>query len=436
MGAKKITLEAINFNYDQIHLQFNKWELLEVYDNQTWEVYKNNWIYKTIKFCDIQKIFQSLNSSNTPDFNFDYKDFSFNGSLNKINWYHSWIIFKTSTLDNKTISAFHLNFGKKQGIASTPNEIVIYSTFIQYLTNLYGQKNAFKFLKDFILDNFDSLKICMIPRRLDLCFDIPTSKKEIYELAIKNKVNFTTELNKTKRANNIPQTMYIGNKTLNPHKPVLRIYDKILDSTKKGKMHLYPFFKGASDVTRLEIEFNAKPLQALAKNTHILEWDNLLSYSNFENIKSLFKSQLQAFLPFIDVLDFKTQNFEYSRSNWSITTANLKEYYAEMGQLPHYHQTIAPGIIKKVREATWPRAILNILFADLSEKEQKELSLGLIEVLQNPNFKRKVKKKTNISNSDRVWLLKEISEKIYKDDVWFNYFNKSLHLGKKKEILD
>lgn len=208
--------------------------------------------------CKYEKeLFESLDFDNSNYW--ELEDYSF--TKNEVPKYKYKIIF---TKDNYSLFAYYKWDKDLPGIIKSKDKIVVYSTAFKLL--------SYEEIQYFLQWYFD-LNKCY---RFDVCLDINMDINLV--LSDFNDLNTGTEF---KKKWNI-ETRYIweSNKYRNKRQ-IIRVYNKILDITKKHKHKLYKEYLAEEYVTRLELEVRSE----LAKNVDYKELfnDDILSaiYRNY-----------------------------------------------------------------------------------------------------------------------------------------------------------
>lgn len=198
-------------------------------------------VYGTCKFEN--ELFESLDFDNSNYW--ELEDYSF--TKNEVPKYKYKIIF---TKDNYSLFAYYKWDKDLPGIIKSKDKLVVYSTAFKLL--------SYEEIQYFLQWYFDLYK-CY---RFDICLDINMDINLV--LSDFNDLNTGTEF---KKKWNI-ETRYIweSNKYRNKRQ-IIRIYDKILDITKKNKHKLYKEYLAEEYVTRLELEVRSE----LARNIDYTE---------------------------------------------------------------------------------------------------------------------------------------------------------------------
>ncbi len=129
-------------------------------------------------------------------------------------------------------------------------------TNISYTVIFYG--GFFSVDKDFsglFLQKFvDSYKDDCRVARIDIALDIPVSMKKFFRSGYKTNFIKGSKYGINERTGTF-ETRYFGTKGTRKH--LIRVYDKKLDSAKKGKMGMYIDYFSHEAVTRVETEIRA-----------------------------------------------------------------------------------------------------------------------------------------------------------------------------------
>lgn len=117
--------------------------------------------------------------------------------------------------------------------------------------------------------------------RVDLAYDVNCSVQELWDC-------HRTQYKKKQTYKGIEglETFYLGAKAYNK-KHFIRVYNKKLDSQKKGKFHLFAEYLSMSQVTRVELQMNV-----LSCRNYSIEPSDILDLHNTKSRKGAFKTRL------------------------------------------------------------------------------------------------------------------------------------------------
>lgn len=173
--------------------------------------------------------------------------------------------------------------------------------------------------------------------RLDVCVDLSAPLPEV--LAAFDKVpQFHSVIGKDKKHQGYAQTYYTDEvqNGLNRSR-LVRVYDKMLDSFRKGKTWLFPHLADAPEVRRVELELRPEFCARLGRSPLDLVSDD-------ELLRRVFNSSLA---------DYSTHALK------SVPLAKCRRYstdlrrdFCALGRLPSRYLAQALGYVRKIREAS------------------------------------------------------------------------------------
>ena len=265
-------------------------------------------------------------------------------------YWHSFSFDLLGELDSVIIRwCFSIAIWRSQGAVTSNSKIWITGSFLHFFFS--------EFTLDFINNTFDR-KYLLETKRFDIACDIPESKKNI-EKSITSKI--TSQINYNKDLEEY-ETLYIWNRK--KQTSFIRIYDKILDTIKKSKTHLYNFEE--DKMTRVEVEFNSEYIKWINKDNYwIINYENLLS--NNQLLKDIFLSRVSEDMTFFTNLEYYDYKFTYLKPS----RIDLEKYYLKHKQLPKWWKKNALGMFKKLQEIIWLKNLFEYL--ELSSSDVKTI---------------------------------------------------------------
>lgn len=163
---------------------------------------------------------------------------------------------KTVILSFMNDGCIHIEKVLDSGIAqSVSYAVTFYSTYF-YINEIK------KVLSNFIAKYKNDLSLS----RTDLALDVDTTVQELWDC-------HRTQFKKKQSYENGAdlETFYLGSKAYNK-KHLIRVYNKKLDSRKKGKYHLFTEYLDQETVTRVELQLNVLSCKTFnIEPTHILD---------------------------------------------------------------------------------------------------------------------------------------------------------------------
>ena len=342
----------------------------------------------------------NINTSNTERANYIYTNED--GEYEKYTYikfciagYDDGFLFQY-TYEGETVNAFSVLFWKKKGSVTTENKITFYGSFLHEK----GRTYILELIEDFFkTENFLGL------RRFDVACDVPESKKNIIQ-SFKRKPK--TELNYDAKKQE-HETYYFWNRQNRTR--LIRVYDKVLDTFKKWKWHLYNFTEH-DNVTRIEVEFWKTAIDAMNENETYVSYDILLRSDLV--LKNLFLQSVINSIWYFEEVDFNKYEFSYPRRH----KKDLKEYYMKHKQLPEWYRKNGFWLFQKIRKAIGFKWFFEYLFEDI------ELEKWLDKFMDFYYKKKWAEKRVRIANMsswkmiksiyDREQLAEDIFEMLYK----------------------
>ncbi|MBU0766479.1 hypothetical protein KKF55_01685 [Patescibacteria group bacterium] len=153
---------------------------------------------------------------------------------------------------------------------------------ISYVATFYGAFFYIDALDQFLLKFMKQYKSSLSLSRLDLCLDVNVSTSTLWK---SHKSQFRKK-QRIENGNHL-ETFYLGAKKGNK-KHFIRVYDKKLDSQKKGKFHLFMNYMEEEVVTRVEVQVNIKSLEAMKVSLHkVIEYEKARLVNEKEGQKFL-----------------------------------------------------------------------------------------------------------------------------------------------------
>lgn len=320
------------------------------------------------------KLVFEINETNTSSWYIEYTDkngeiFKFKYSLATPSWYFKGYKFET-IIDDEILDLFNVCFWDISWTIKSRNKITFYSSFLVCFWN--------DWVFDFIQDFFDVRFIDWL-RRFDIALDLPENKKNLIDSF---KTVPTSEIwwNKKDKER---ETIYFWNRK---NKTILvRIYDKIKDTIKKWKTHLFDFWD-VKNMTRVEIEFWLNFIKWVNSEIEILTYWNLLL--DYQTLRDLFFSRINSFVWY-----FSDERFmkEYKMAKYIPKIDNIDNYYIKYGQLPSYHKRVIERCWRYIK-MLWLEQFLSISYSKMDNSEIIEIYQKFLETFRF-RIKNKITKK-------------------------------------------
>lgn len=311
----------ININIDYLTFSFDTFEFLKN-DIKNLTI----WLSANSDFADFKYSFNNL-------------EYNINIKTIKIYWYTRFFDFSIIAENEKSITLFQIYFWWFKWNISTRSKLEIKGSFFQ----LFWKDEVFNFL----LDKFNINKIDKI-LRFDIAVDIPENKKNLEKTFIDTP---TSQLNYNKLKQEF-ETIYFWFR--GDTKYILRIYDKILDSVKKNKIFMYDF-KDYKDLTRLELEFGEKEIDAI-NNINKNKINIYSLFDSIELIKNLFLSYISKHISFFSLLEYQKYNIKYTQPK----RIDLQSF-VDIWALPPRWSNNAVSIMQKFKNIIWFKKFLELL---------------------------------------------------------------------------
>lgn len=272
------------------------------------------------------------------------------------------------------IDAFSINFTREKNDLDNPRiTLVIYS---QLLT-LYNRQ---KFdLITFLKQNFSFYKQTNF-RRPDFCLDVWLPKKEILPFFKKFKSKLSLQ------SDGFYQTYYTRNIMSDTNRLMItRIYDKLSDTFRKKKWHLYTHLNH-TQVNRIECEIRKEYAQTityniydLLENIHI-QWAVFIKFVNKDLIKTHRLSQCDINkIPFLESDKFAHQYY----SRIETRDFDLSTNFQKLGFIPKRYMDHANWYAKNILAQTWYKGFIQYIFWNYFDDQSK------IQLL--PSWDKKIK---------------------------------------------
>ena len=269
-----------------------------------------------------------------------YSFLSVNGELMKFSYsrikakgYPLGFKFET-ILNDEIIPCFALFYGGKAGCTNSKNKLTIYSTFFVVEQNGWFPPGT---IKNTLRENFEIMLGSI--RRMDISFDTTEELPKIIKRFDKN-IKFHSQIGDDAKYVGYFQTYYtsgVQNSTNRTRQ--VRIYDKILDSFKKGKSFLFPHIKGKQEVRRIELELRPAYCERLLHHP----FDIL---DNLDNIVwKLFEKNMAKYSLYYSNVDV----------SWLLPYAKrgespLRQIFMETGQIPEDYMARVNGYMLSIHK--------------------------------------------------------------------------------------
>lgn len=272
------------------------------------------------------------------------------------------------------IDAFSINFTREKNDYDNPRiTLVIYSQFL----TLYNRQ---KFdLITFLKQNFSFHKQTNF-RRPDFCLDVWLPKKETLSYFKKFKSMISLQ------SDGYYQTYYTRNIQSDMNRLMItRIYDKLSDTFRKKKWHLYTHLNH-THVNRIECEIRKEYAQTityniydLLENIHI-QWAVFIKFLNKDLIKKYRLTQKDINeIPFLK--SDKLAHQYYSRIE--TRDFDLSTNFQKIGFIPKRYMDHANGYAKNILAQTWYKWFIQYIFWNYFDDEKKIQTL--------PSWDKKIK---------------------------------------------
>jgi hypothetical protein len=347
-------------------------------------------------------IFSLSDNSKTFILTYPEYDLKFEWVLTTVPWYWKHYRFDYECEWIKIKDGFSITLWRQKGAVTSFSKITFTGSFITYF--------GVNFLYNFIEYNFDSNFLLEV-RRFDISCDVPEKKQNVVNSItwiITSKINYNKKLKEY-------ETLYIWRRQKNTS--FIRIYDKILDTIKKSKTHLYNFEN--EFLTRVEIEFNDEYIKWFNKSNY---WKiyrkTLLTDEKF--IKDLYLSRISEDMTFFSDLSFHKYEFNFIKP----TRIDLAKYYLDTKQLPPRWQKNALWMFIKLKNIIWIENLINYL------KLTPDESLSFFKYYTEKKkylMNCKIKRKNNsINKLTKYWKImsgnlekaEEVNELLLQKNVW------------------
>jgi len=305
-------------------------------------------------------------------------------SVNKFypKWYSHWYQF-TLSISDIPVTLFAINYPLKR---EHRKSLVIHSAF--FITQDHTWIPILQFVKDnFLIDSI---------RRLDIALDLPIP---ILDLLMKyfQKVHFHSQIWKDPKAEWFHQTYYIWQLQSDINsKYLIRIYDKLLDTWKKGKWFLYPHLRNNSDVRRIELELRRDECQRLQYTYQdiLTNYDNCIQQVFSHYINKHWSIQLPSNIPLTP----------YQYNEFDLSTA-----YNDLWYIPQRYLSSVRWYLKKVITNTWYRWLSQVLSTCEYDYQWKIIKMNQYEQLKFLD--------SYILYLKEIWLRKSLIKKLLKKHI-------------------
>lgn len=333
-----------------------------------------------------------INETNTSAWYLNYVDkngeiFKFKYSLATPSWYFKGFKFET-IIDDEIIDLFNVSYWDISWNIKSKNKITFYSSFFV----VFWKEWVFDFIQSF----FDTTFIDWL-RRFDIAVDIPENKQNLIN-SFKKIPSSEIWWNKEEQER---ETIYFWNRK---NKLILvRIYDKIKDTVKKWKTHLFDFWD-SKNMTRVEIEFWLNFIKWVNRLKEVLVYKDLLLDDLI--LRDLFFSRIQSYVWYFFEEKFTKQ---YKMAKYTPKVENLDKYFIKYGQLPRYDRKVIERCWKYIK-MLWLKWFLNISFSKIENSEVIQIYEDFIKYFRF-RLKNKIVKKYKVSNKsfkEKVELTEEI----------------------------
>ena len=255
----------------------------------------------------------------------------------------------TTVVQNQPVVCFSLLYGSAASRVKTPGRIVIHSTFLVITSNGMLPYSMI----DFISSAFPSINYRIT--RLDIALDVSTPLPKL--ISYWDKIpRFHSEMWVDLKYEWYAQTYYTSalQKKDNRYR-LFRIYDKVLDSFRKGKVWLFPHLQWP-EVRRVELELRERALTSLPYSLF-----QILS-SGSTVVTSIFASHLSQYSSLFerdpDIYTLCTR--QYSKAS-VLDASIIFDNHIDAIQLPPKYVQVFLGYAKKIVAAVWEKAFLQIL---------------------------------------------------------------------------
>lgn len=289
-------------------------------------------------------------------------------------WYTSWLkffhIWQNSDWHLKKADCFAILFWDNERKISSNNKIVIYSWFF-----VLEQIKKIDFTISEFIQNFFNLEKCKL-HRFDVCMDLPYSV-DVLMGEIFNWVNYYSKLWKDVKNNAFWQTYYFNDSRTDKNRNYLiRVYDKVLDSVIKKKLHLFPHLENNPNMRRIEIEFRSEWCKNKLRNYSI---SDLLNNKN--NVIPL------VFCNFFNKFSkIQIPHDEIVLTPYVKNKIDLSDIYWKLHHIPDNYLCRANGYLKNILEHTGYDWFIQTLIWVYFDNPNKALYVEHID--QNKEVKR------------------------------------------------